>query len=92
VIRGAGFEQPARIGLMARQICALIDDAVVPVQSKPLQPVEDRAGALVGTPRFVGVFNAEQELAVELPGVQPVEECRARAADVEISGRRRGEA
>ena len=51
-----------------------------------------RAGALVGAARFVGVLDAEEELAAVLARVEPVEERRARAADVQVAGGRRREA
>lgn len=42
------------------------------------------AGA--GGPLGVGVLNADDELPAELAGVQPVEERRASASDVEVAG------
>src|SRR3954471_746715 len=77
---------------MSRQVRALIDDAVVPVEFEPLESLEDRASALVGAPRLVGVLDAEQKLTAELPRVKPVEERGARAPDVQISGGRWGAA
>ena len=40
----------------------------------------------------VGVLDAQHEHAAMPPRVEPVEERRARAADVKVSGRRRREA
>src|SRR6185503_2916444 len=53
---------------------------------------EDDLGVLVGRPRLVGVFNAQQEGRAALPGEEPVEEGGAGAADVEVARGRRGEA
>src|SRR6266516_3662384 len=46
---------------------------------------------LVGRARLVGVFDPQQELAALVAGVQPVEERRAGASDVEITRGRGGE-
>ena len=91
-IRGAAVEQALRVGAVALEVRALIDDLLVPRQAEPLESLEDRARALVGAARLVGVLDAEEELAAELLGVEPVEERGARAADVEVAGRRRSEA
>ena len=91
-VGGADFKQLASVGLMTRQIGALIDDAVVPVQSEPLQSLENRTRTLFSTSRLVGVFDAKQELPAEFPGVEPVEERGAGAANVQISCWRRCEA
>jgi hypothetical protein len=68
-----------------------VHDFFVPVEAKPLETFEDRARALVGAARLVGVLDAKQELAAKVPGVKPIEESGPGAADVEIAGRRRGE-
>ncbi len=77
---------------MPLEVRALIHDVLVPVEPEPLEPLEDRARALVGAARLVGVLDAQQELAAEMPDIEPVEERGARAADVEIAGRRGSEA
>ena len=41
---------------------------------------------------FIDALHAEEELAVALPGEQPVEERGARGADVQVAGRGRCEA
>ena len=61
------------------------------VESEPPHAVEN-AGDHVGRRALdVGVFDAEDERAAVPAGVEPVEQRRARAADVEIAGRRRRE-
>src|SRR5438477_2533666 len=77
---------------MARQIGALVNDTVVPVQAEPLHSLEDRASALLCAAGLVGILDAEEKLSAEFFGVQPVEERSPCAADVQISGRRWSEA
>ena len=64
-----------------------MNDILVPVQPQPLEAFEDRARALVGAARLVGVLDAQQELAAMLPSKEPVEERGARAAHVQVAGR-----
>src|SRR5205823_1276787 len=49
----------------------------------------DRAAARIGRALDVGVLDAEDERAARLARPQPVEQRGARAADVEVAGRRR---
>ena len=65
--------------------------AFVPVKSEPAQAVEDDVHSFLRIARGVGVLDAEDERAAGMAGVEPVEERGARAADVQIAGRRRGE-
>jgi hypothetical protein len=76
---------------VALEVRALEDDLFVPVEPEPAQPLEDGARGLVGGAGLVGVLDAEQELAAELAGEEPVEERGAGAADVEVAGGRGGE-
>ena len=57
----------------------------VPVQTKPAQPVEDAVHHFVRRALGVGVFDAQHEDAAEAPREQPVEQRRARAADVQVA-------
>ena len=59
---------------------------------EPAQPVEDRALVLARGALAVGVLDAQEERAARAARVGPVEERRARAADVQLAGRARGEA
>ena len=60
----------------------------IPVEPEPSQAVEN-AGDHVGRRALdVGVFDAQDERAAVPPRVEPVEERRARAADVQIAGGR----
>jgi len=81
----AGVEQAMDVGAMALEVRALVYDLFVPVQAEPLESLEDRAGARFGAARFIGVFDAKQELAAVMFDEQPVEERSASAADVEVA-------
>ena len=63
----------------------------VPVEAEPLQPVEDRVDRRVSRAGAVGVLDAQQHLAAEALGEQPVEQRGARPPDVQKAGRRRRE-
>ena len=88
----AALEERARVPLVPLEVGALVDGLLVPREAEPLHPLEDRAGALVGAARLVGILDAQQELAAVVPDEQPVEEGRARATDVEVAGGGRREA
>jgi hypothetical protein len=76
---------------VAREIGALINDVAIPVQTKPFEALENRAGAVVSAARLVGILDSKQKLAAEFSRIEPVEECRARASDVEVPRWRGGE-
>ena len=63
----------------------------VPVEPEPSQPVENAFDHFGRRALDVGVFDAQHEHAAVPAGEQPVEQRRARAADVEVAGRRRSE-
>ena len=71
---------------------ALEDGLLVPVEAQPLEVLED----LVEEPGFgaleVGILDAEQELAPGVAGVEPVEDGRPGAPDMEEARRAGGEA
>ena len=75
-------EQALSVHLVTGQVGALIDDLLVPVEAKPLQSLEDGAGAFVGAALAIGVLDAKEENATKFPREQPVEEGGAGAADV----------
>src|SRR6185369_15641162 len=72
--------------------CALEVGTLIPVDTKPLEPLENDLGVRVGAPLLVGVLDAEHEGAAGLPGIEPVEERRPGAPDVKVAGGRWGEA
>src|SRR6266702_7548995 len=77
---------------MALHASALEYQLLVAVEAQPGEAVEDHLRVLVGRASLVGVLDAQQELAALVAGVQPVEEGRAGASDVEVTRRGRGEA
>ena len=77
---------------MARGARELEDRLAVPIEAEPGQPVEDGVDGVGGRTLPVGVLDAQQELAAGVPGIEPVEQSRARAADMQIAGGRGGKA
>ena len=69
----------------------LADRLAVPIETEPFEPVDDRVNRSLRRTLAIGVLDAQQELAAEMLGVKPVEQSRARAADVQEAGRRRRE-
>ncbi len=91
-VRLALFEQLIGDLLVPGHAGALENRSLVPVEAEPGEAVEDDLGVFVGGTGLVGVLDAEQERAALFAGEEPVEEGGAGAADVEVSGGRRGEA
>ncbi len=76
---------------MAWRTLELRDRRLVGVEAQPMKSVDDRPDRRFGRALAVRVLDPQQHLAARLAGVQPVEERRARAADVKIACRRRCE-
>src|SRR4029077_9135226 len=76
---------------MTLRALKLADRLAVPIETEPLEPVENRVHRGVGRTFAIGVLDAQQELAVRVLGVEPVEQSRARPADVQEACRRRRE-
>ena len=72
---------------MPLDVRALVRDLLVPLEAEPPESLEDGAGAFLGAPGAIGVFDAEQELAAVTTDVEPVEERGSGAADMEVTGR-----
>ena len=66
--------------------------AFVPVDAEPVEAVENRLQRLGDVALGVGVVDPQDELPAVLAGEQPVEQRRANAADVQITGRAGSEA
>ena len=64
----------------------LIDRLAVPIEVKPLHPVDDRGDRGFGRAGAVGILDAQQEFAAGMLRVQPAEQRRARAAYVQEAG------
>ena len=86
VIGLAGSDQ--RLGRLAVAVGAgeLVHGLAVPGQPQPGEPVEDRGNRRVGGALAVGVLDPEQHPAAGVAGIEPVEERRARPADMEEAG------
>jgi hypothetical protein len=54
------IDQALHVSLVSRQVGALIDDVLVPIEAKPIEAVENRASALVGTACLVGVLDPQK--------------------------------
>src|SRR5258708_7397394 len=84
-IRLVRLDQALDVSLVSRQVRALIDGILVPIEPEPIEAVEDCPRALAGAPRLVGVLDAEKELSAVALDVEPVEERGPRPADMQIS-------
>src|ERR1041385_8407544 len=65
--------------------------AFIPFEPKPAQPVVDRLRSFGCVARLIGILDSQDERTAGMTREEPVEERGARAADVEETGRRRGE-
>jgi len=88
----------AAIGMAARQqfmrhrgvaigAGELVNHIAVPAEIEPAHAIQDGIYRRLGGARTIGVLDAEQEFAAMVPGEQPVEQRRARPADMQISSR-----
>ena len=87
----AGLQQLLNGGAMGLDPLALDDGFRVPVDPQPLQAFEDVRGVFGFAALLVGVLDAQQEFATEMPGEKPVEDRGPRGTDVEGSSRAGGE-
>ncbi len=88
LVGGTCFQHLTRDFCVPLDTAELADGFTVPVQAQPLQPFEDRLGRLGRRTPAVRILDSQDELAAVMPGEQPVEQRRARAADVQVAGRR----
>jgi hypothetical protein len=91
-VGAAGPEQRLEHLAVALGALGLQDRTLVPVELQPRERIEDLLDVLGRRALAVGVLDAQHELAAGVPGEQPVEQRRARAADVQRSRRRWREA
>ena len=70
----------------------LVERALVVAQPQPLHAVQDHLRRFVGGALAVGVLDAQDELAAMTARIQPGEQRRAHAADVQQTGRTRRKA
>ncbi len=65
---------------------------LVPIHPQPAHGIQDHLEESLGVALLVRVFDTQDELAARVAGVEPVEQGRAGASDVEETGGTRGEA
>ena len=63
----------------------LVERLAVPLQAQPLEGVDQGIGGGLRGALAVGVLDAQQELAAGVARIEPVEQRRARPADVEVA-------
>ena len=80
------------LGLDVRPVVAAGLRPFVPLQPQPAQAAEDRLQRPRIVARLVGVFDAQNEHAIRVARVEPVEQRRAEASDVRDAGGAGGEA
>ena len=80
------------VGCAGMQIEALaLAVEFIPAELEPVEAVEDGIERLLGVAFDIGIVDAEDHRSGVVAGVQPIEDKGPGAADVEVSGRRRGE-
>ena len=72
------------LGLKVRRVRAADAGPLVPFETEPAHPLENAGNHLVRRALRVGVFDAENKRAAVMPCEEPVEQRRARPADVQI--------
>ena len=77
---------------MARCVVKLADDITVMIQPQPRHPLKNRLGRLGCVAQPVGILDPEKKFPTTPARVKPVEKRRACPANVQIAGRRWGEA
>ena len=92
VIGVAGGDQLFGDLAVAIQPVGLVDRTLVVVQAKPVHRLQDGVDRGLGAALAVGVLDPQDELTALAARLQPAIQRGARAADVEVAGRGRGEA
>ncbi len=87
-VREIGVEQSLQRFAMSLAAIGLHDRPLVPVELQPAQRVEDLLDVLRRRALTIGVLDPQHQLAAGVSREQPVEQRRARAADVQRAGRR----
>ena len=82
----AAIEQLLDGGAVQGHPLALDHRLTIPLQAQPLQTLEDVGGVFGLAALLVGVLDAQQEVATQVAGEQPVEHRRAGRADVQRAG------
>ena len=66
----------------------LVVGAFIPVEAEPAHALQDAVNHLRGRALEIGVLNAQDERAAMMAGEQPIEQCGAGAAHMQVSGGR----
>jgi hypothetical protein len=80
------------LGLEVGRMRPAGDRPFIPREPEPAQAIEDPGDHVGRRSLGVGVFNPQDERAAMSSRVEPVEQRRARAAHVQVAGRRRSKA
>src|SRR3546814_17058308 len=80
-------EEPIGRRGVAVEPLALVGRLAVPAEAQPLEHLEDVLGELGTVELGVGVLDAQDELATDATGFEPVEQAGAGAADVQVATR-----
>lgn len=80
------FDEVVDDGIVEMEALGLADEVgVIPMETEPVEVVEELATGLFGGASEVGVFDAEEELAAGVACEEPVEQSGAGPADVEVA-------
>ena len=82
----ATLEKPMGNLGVPRPELRLVIFVAIPIEPEPAHAIKDRVDSLGSGASPVGILNTQQELAAVVTGIKPVEQRRARAADVQVSG------
>src|SRR6185369_575462 len=71
--------------LVEREVLRLVVWPFVPIQTKPLHPLQNGVDRLLRRTGYVGILDAENEGPAEFPGEKPVEQRCTCSADMQIA-------
>jgi hypothetical protein len=77
--------------LIEREPLGLKDWSFIPFHAQPSHSIEDALHHILGGSLEIRILDAQNKGATGVPGKEPVEEGSARAAYVQVAGRRRCE-
>jgi hypothetical protein len=65
----------------------LIDRVAIPFEAEPIEPIDNGFNGRIGGAFAICIFDAQQHLPTVMLGKEPIEQSRARTANVEEAGR-----
>ena len=74
------------LALAIRTVVSALVGTFIPIEAEPVQAVEDDLVRLGGVAFFIGILDAEDELAAVFAGEEPVEKGGASATDMKKAG------